>query len=137
MNKLFTFLFSLICTFSFSQLTVSTKYIEIYSWDDEKDAWGEIIVEDDQFSFFEFNEEMTFLNFTTIKEKTSYFLTDSEYSEEHEHFSYEVTSDSGYESTLIVDLKSDLPNIRLVIDVEDSNLLIRYTVKNYWFEDEE
>jgi|TARA_B110000211_G_C14024355_1_gene529102 hypothetical protein len=116
---------------------VSTKYIEIYSWDDEKDAWGEIIVEDDQFSFFEFNEEMTFLNFTTIKEKTSYFLTDSEYSEEHEHFSYEVTSDSGYESTLIVDLKSDLPNIRLVIDVEDSNLLIRYTVKNYWFEDEE
>jgi hypothetical protein len=137
MNKLFTFLFFLICTFSFSQLTVSTKYIEIYSWDDEKDAWGEIIVEDDQFSFFEFNEEMTFLNFTTIKEKTSYFLTDSEYSEEHEHFSYEVTSDSGYESTLIVDLKSDLPNIRLVIDVEDSNLLIRYTVKNYWFEDEE
>ena len=137
MNKLFTFLFFLICTFSFSQLTVSTKYIEIYSWDDEKDAWGEIIVEDDQFSFFEFNEEMTFLNFTTIKEKTSYFLTDSEYSEEHEHFSYEVTSDSGYESTLIVDLKSDLPNIRLVIDVEDSTLLIRYTVKNYWFEDEE
>ena len=137
MNKLFTFLFFLICTFSFSQLTVSTKYIEIYSWDDEKDAWGEIIVEDDQFSFFEFNEEMTFLNFTTIKEKTSYFLTDSEYSEEHEHFSYEVTSDSGYESTLIVDLKSDLPNIRLVIDVEDSNLLIRYTVKNYWFKDEE
>ena len=137
MNKLFTFLFFLICTFSFSQLTVSTKYIEIYSWDEEKDEWGEIIVEDDQFSFFEFNEEMTFLNFTTIKEKTSYFLTDSEYSEEHEHFSYEVTSDSGYESTLIVDLKSDLPNIRLVIDVEDSNLLIRYTVKNYWFEDEE
>jgi hypothetical protein len=137
MNKLFTFLFFLICNFSFSQLTVSTKYIEIYSWDDEKDAWGEIIVEDDQFSFFEFNEEMTFLNFTTIKEKTSFFLTDSEYSEEHEHFSYEVTSDSGYESTLIVDLKSDLPNIRLVIDVEDSNLLIRYTVKNYWFEDEE
>ncbi|MDA9345048.1 hypothetical protein N9Q99_01425 [Flavobacteriales bacterium] len=137
MNKLFTFLFFLIWNFSFSQLTVSTKYIEIYSWDDEKDAWGEIIVEDDQFSFFEFNEEMTFLNFTTIKEKTSFFLTDSEYSEEHEHFSYEVTSDSGYESTLIVDLKSDLPNIRLVIDVEDSNLLIRYTVKNYWFEDEE
>ena len=137
MNKLFTFLFLLICTLSFSQLTVSTKYIEIYSWDEEKDEWGEIIVEDDQFSFFEFNEEMTFLNFTTIKEKTSYFLTDSEYSEEHEHFSYEVTSDSGYESTLIVDLKSDLPNIRLVIDVEDSNLLIRYTVKNYWFEDEE
>ena len=137
MSKLFTFLFFLIWNFSFSQLTVSTKYIEIYSWDDEKDAWGEIIVEDDQFSFFEFNEEMTFLNFTTIKEKTSFFLTDSEYSEEHEHFSYEVTSDSGYESTLIVDLKSDLPNIRLVIDVEDSNLLIRYTVKNYWFEDEE
>ena len=136
MNKLFTFLFLLICTLSFSQLTVSTKYIEIYSWDEEKDEWGEIIVEDDQFSFFEFNEEMTFLNFTTIKEKTSYFLTDSEYSEEYEHFSYEVTSDSGYEFTLIVDLKSDLPNIRLVIDVEDSNLLIRYTVKNYWFEDE-
>ena len=74
---------------------------------------------------------------TKSKAPEKKIFTDSEYSEEYEHFSYEVTSDSGYESTLIVDLKSDLPNIRLVIDVEDSNLLIRYTVKNYWFEDEE
>jgi hypothetical protein len=136
MNKLFTFLFFLICTVSFSQLTVSTKYIEIYSWDEEKDVWGEIIVEDDLFSFFEFNEEMTFLEFTSDKTKTSYFLTNSDYSEEHEHFSYEATSDAGYKSTLIVDLKSDLPNIRLVMELDKSNLLIRYTVKHNWFEDE-
>ena len=136
MNKLFTFLFFLICTVSFSQLTVSTKYIEIYSWDEEKDVWGEIIVEDDLFSFFEFNEEMTFLEFTSDKTKTSYFLTNSDYSEEHKHFSYEATSDAGYKSTLIVDLKSDLPNIRLVMELDKSNLLIRYTVKHNWFEDE-
>ena len=137
MNKLFTFLFLLICTLSFSQLTVSTKYIEIYSWDEEKDEWGEIIVEDDQFSFFEFNEEMTFLEFTTNKTKTSYILTNEEYSEKHDHYSYDATSDGGLEAVLILDLKSDMPNIRLVIDSDEMALLIKYKSKYYWFEDEE
>jgi hypothetical protein len=137
MNKLLTFLFFLICTFSFSQLTVSTKYIEIYSWDEEKDEWGEIIVEDDQFSFFEFNEEMTFLEFTTNKTKTSYILTNEEYSEKHDHYSYDATSDGGLEAVLILDLKSDIPNIRLVIDSDEMALLIKYKSKYYWFEDEE
>jgi len=137
MNKLFTFLIMLFCLACYSQLTVSAKYMEIYFWDEEKDEWGEVIVEKDHYSFFEFNEDMTFLEFTSNKAKTSYFLTNSDYSEEHEHFSYEATSDGGYESTLIVDLKSDLPNIRLVMELDKSTLLIRYTVKHYWYEDEE
>jgi len=116
---------------------VSTKYIEIYSWDEEKDEWGEIIVEDDQFSFFEFNEEMTFLEFTTNKTKTSYILTNEEYSEKHDHYSYDATSDGGLEAVLILDLKSDMPNIRLVIDSDEMALLIKYKSKYYWFEDEE
>ena len=137
MNKLFTFLIMFFCVASYSQITVSAKYMEIYFWDEEKDEWGEVIVEKDHYSFFEFNEDMTFLEFTSNKAKTSYFLTNSDYSEEHEHFSYEATSDGGYESTLIVDLKSDLPNIRLVMELDKSTLLIRYTVKHYWYEDEE
>lgn len=137
MNKLFTFLIMLFCIASYSQLTVSTEYIDIYLWDEEKDDWGEVIVEEDHYSFFEFNEGMTFLKFTTNKTKTSYYLTNSDYSEEHEHFSYEATSDGGYESTLIVDLNQDSPNIRLVMELDKSTLLFRYTVKHYWFEDEE
>lgn len=121
----------------FSQITVSTKFIEIFPWDEDQDAWGEEIVEYEKYAFFEFNEEMTFLEFTTNKTQISYILTNAEYSEEYDHYSYNATSDGGVEYVLILDLKSDTPNIRLLIDSDEMTLLIRYESKHYWFEDEE
>ena len=123
--------------FSYSQLTVSTKLIEIFPWDEDQEDWGEALGEIEKYAFFEFNEEMTFLEFTTNKTKTSYILTNEEYSEKHDHYSYDATSDGGLESVLILDLKSETPNIRLMIDSDEMALLIRYKSKYYWFEDEE
>lgn len=107
--------------------------MEIFSWDVEKDDWGEVLIEYEKYAFFEFNESMTFLDFTTNKTKTSYVLKDSEYSEEYNHYSYKATSHGGLEAVLILDLKSEEPNIRLVVDSGDQmTLLIRYTCKS-WF----
>lgn len=137
MNKLFTFLIMFLSISVFSQLTVSTKYMEIFPWDEDEDEWGEVLAGYEKYAFFEFNEDMTFLEFTTTKTKTSYILTNYEYSEKYDHYSYEATSDGGLESVLILDLKSETPNIRLLIDNDEMTLLIRYESKYYWFEDEE
>ena len=137
MNKLFTFLIIFFSLSAFSQLTVSTEYMEIFSWDEDKDEWGDALLDYEKYAFFEFNKDMTFLDFTTDKTKTSYVLKDSEYSEEYDHYSYKATSEGGLESVLILDLKSEDPNIRLVIDSGDEmTLLIRYKCKYYWFEGE-
>ena len=137
MNKLVTFLVMFFSISVFSQLTVSTKFMEIFPWDEDQNEWGEEIVEYEKYAFFEFNEEMTFLEFTTNKTQTSYILTNAEYSQEYDYYSYNATSDGGFESVLILDLKSDTPNIRLLIDSDEMTFLIRYESKHYWFEDEE
>jgi hypothetical protein len=137
MNKLVTFLVMFFSVSVFSQFTVSTKLIEVFAWNEDKDDWGDVLDEYAQYAFFEFNEEMTFLEFTTNKTKTSYILTEEEYSEEYDHYSYNATSDGGFEALLILDLKLDTPNIRLVVDSDEMALLIRYTSKHHWFEDEE
>ena len=137
MNKLVTFLVMFFSVSVFSQFTVSTKLIEVFAWNEDKDDWGDVLDEYAQYAFFEFNEEMTFLEFTTNKTKTSYILTEEEYIEEYDHYSYNATSDGGFEALLILDLKLDTPNIRLVVDSDEMALLIRYTSKHHWFEDEE
>ena len=137
MNKLVTFLIMFFSISVFSQFTVSTKLIEVFAWDEDKDDWGDVLDEYEKYAFFEFNEEITFLEFTTNKTKTSYILTEEEYSEEYDYYFYKATSDGGFEAVLILDLKSDTPNIRLVIDSDEMALLIRYKSKYYWFEDEE
>ena len=113
--------------------------MEIFPWDEDKEDWGEVLLEDETYAFFEFNEDLNFLEFTTNKTKTSYILTEEEYSEEYDYYFYKATSDGGVESVLILDLKSDRPNIRLLVDIDVDNykkLLVRYESKHYWFEDE-
>tara|TARA_B100000902_G_scaffold399848_1_gene472987 strand:+ start:7614 stop:7997 length:384 start_codon:yes stop_codon:yes gene_type:complete len=123
--------------FCYSQLTVSTKKIELFSWDESEDSWSESLADLEKFSFFEFNEDITFLEFTTNKTKTYYSLSNEEYSSEYDHYSYDAQSDNGYEYMLIIDLKNkDNPNIRLVGEFDEDIMLIRYEVK-YWWTDEE
>ena len=136
MNKLFTFLIIFFPFSAFSQLTVSTEYMEIFSWDEDKDEWGEALLDYEKYAFFEFNKDMTFLDFTTNNTKTSYVLKDSEYIEEYDHYSYKATSSGGLQSVLILDLKAEKPNIRFINSFDDMTLLIRYKCKYYWFEDD-
>ena len=120
----------------FSQFTISTEYTDLYMWDDNNNEWGDVVTEYENYTFLEFNEEFTFMTLTTFGDKTSYFLSNPEYDEELDHHTYDATSDSGYETTLIVDIKAEKPNIRFIIDIEESTILVRHKVKT-WFSDEE
>lgn len=120
----------------FSQFTISTEYTDLHIWDDNNNDWGDVVSEYENFTFLEFNEEFTFMTLTAFGTKTSYFLNNPEYDEELDHHSYDATSDSGYETTLIVDIKAETPNIRFITNIEESTILVRHKVKTV-FSDEE
>jgi len=114
----------------FSQFTISTEYTDLYMWDDNNNEWGDVVSEYENYTFLEFNEESTFMTLTSFGTKTSYFLTNPEYDEELDHHTYNATSDSGYETRLIVDIKAEDPNIRFIMDIEESTILVRHQVKS-------
>lgn len=121
---------------AFSQLIVSTKYVEGYIWDKNNSKWGDVFFENERYAFLEFNEELTSMTFTSFDTKTKYNLSNLNHNDEHDHYTYDIVSDEGFESVLIVDLKAKEPNVRFLMDIDESTVLVRHIVK-YWFNYEE
>ncbi len=135
--KKYLLLFFLIFNFqAFSQLIISTKYVEGYIWDENNSKWGDVFFEKERYAFLEFNEELTSMTFTSFDTKTRYNLFNIKHDDEYDHYTYDIVSDEGFESVLIVDLKAKEPNVRFLMDIDESTVLVRHTVK-YWFDYEE
>ena len=117
----------------FSQLIVSTKYVEGYIWDENNSKWGDVFFENERYAFLEFNEELTSMTFTSFDTKTTYSISNLKYDDENDHYTYDIVSEEGFESVLIVDLKAKEPNVRFLMDIDESTVLVRHTVK-YWFD---
>ena len=117
----------------FSQLIVSTKYVEGYIWDENNSKWGDVFFENERYAFLEFNEELTSMTFTSFDTKTTYNISNLKHDEENDHYTYDIVSEEGFESVLIVDLKAKEPNVRFLMDIDESTVLVRHTVK-YWFD---
>ena len=120
----------------FSQLIVSTKYVEGYIWDENNSKWGDVFFENERYAFLECNEELTSVTFTSFDTKTTYNMSNLKYDDEYDHYTYDIVSEEGFESVLIVDLKAKEPNVRFLMDIDESTVLVRHTVK-YWFDYEE
>ena len=136
MNKFIVFFFLILNFQVFSQLIVSTKYVEGYIWDENNSKWGDIFFENERYAFLEFNEELTSMTFTSFDTKTNYYISNLKHDDEYDHYTYDIVSEEGFESILIVDLKAKVPNVRFLMDIDESTVLVRHTVK-YWFEYEE
>ena len=136
MNKFIVFFFLILNFQVFSQLIVSTKYVEGYIWDENNSKWGDIFFENERYAFLEFNEELTSMTFTSFDTKTNYYISNLKHDDEYDHYTYDIVSEEGFESILIVDLKAKEPNVRFLMDIDESTVLVRHTVK-YWFEYEE
>ena len=136
MNKFIVFFFLILNFQVFSQLIVSTKYVEGYIWDENNSKWGDVFFENERYAFLEFNEELTSMTFTSFDTKTNYYISNLKHDDEYDHYTYDIVSEEGFESILIVDLKAKEPNVRFLMDIDESTVLVRHTVK-YWFEYEE
>ena len=73
-------------------MNISTSYVKFFKWDENKDEWGDILFEDEEYTFFEFNEEMTFLNLTTTTGKFSYILSDGETDEINDQYTFNMVN---------------------------------------------
>ena len=78
---------------------------------------------------------MTFLNLTTTTGKFSYILSDGEVDEINDQYTYNMVNKEGTEILLIMDIKSDTPNIRLLLSNNETSLLLRRMIKHVWFEE--
>jgi len=136
MNKFIVFFFLILNFQVFSQLIVSTKYVEGYIWDENNSKWGDVFFENERYAFLEFNEELTSMTFTSFDTKTNYYISNLKHDDEYDHYTYDIVSEEGFESILIVDLKAKEPNVRFLMDIDESTVLVRHTVK-YWFDYEE
>ena len=136
MNKFIVFFFLILNFQVFSQLIVSTKYVEGYIWDENNSKWGDVFFENERYAFLEFNEELTSMTFTSFDTKTNYYISNLKHDDEYDHYTYDIVSEEGFESILIVDLKAKVPNVRFLMDIDESTVLVRHTVK-YWFDYEE
>ena len=136
MNKFIVFFFLILNFQVFSQLIVSTKYVEGYIWDENNSKWGDVFFENEIYAFLEFNEELTSMTFTSFDTKTNYYISNLKHDDEYDHYTYDIVSEEGFESILIVDLKAKVPNVRFLMDIDESTVLVRHTVK-YWFDYEE
>ena len=136
MNKFIVFFFLILNFQVFSQLIVSTKYVEGYIWDENTSKWGDVFFENERYAFLEFNEELTSMTFTSFDTKTNYYISNLKHDDEYDHYTYDIVSEEGFESILIVDLKAKVPNVRFLMDIDESTVLVRHTVK-YWFDYEE
>ena len=135
-KSLLLLLFLIINFQVFSQLIVSTKYVEGYIWDENNSKWGDVFFENERYAFLEFNEELTSMTFTSFDTKTNYYISNLKHDDEYDHYTYDIVSEEGFESILIVDLKAKVPNVRFLMDIDESTVLVRHTVK-YWFDYEE
>ena len=133
MNKFIVFFFLILNFQVFSQLIVSTKYVEGYIWDENNSKWGDVFFENERYAFLEFNEELTSMTFTSFDTKTNYYISNLKHDDEYDHYTYDIVSEEGFESILIVDLKAKVPNVRFLMDIDESTVLVRHTVK-YWFD---
>ena len=136
MNKFIVFFFLILNFQVFSQLIVSTKYVEGYIWHENNSKRGDVFFENERYAFLEFNEELTSMTFTSFDTKTNYYISNLKHDDEYDHYTYDIVSEEGFESILIVDLKAKVPNVRFLMDIDESTVLVRHTVK-YWFDYEE
>lgn len=136
MNKFIVFFFLILNFQVFSQLIVSTKYVEGYIWDENNSKWGDVFFENERYAFLEFNEELTSMTFTSFDTKTNYYISNLKHDDEYEHYTYDIVSEEGFESILIVDLKAKVPNVRFLMDIDESTVLVRHTVKYSFYYEE-
>lgn len=133
--KLFTTIAAiLIVTLSFGQLGISTNFRQDGYWLTDKEEWN-ITSTDEGGTLFEFNKELTMFKHTTETITSTYYISDWTYDEETVKYTMQITSDAGNEYEMIIDGVNNC--VAFFFYIDDVYYLVRHTIKNSWFNEEE
>lgn len=133
--KLFTTLIALFLTYAtFAQLGISTNYRQDAYWKNDTEEWI-VTSTDEGGTLFEFNRELTMFKHTTETITSTYYIKEWDYNEEEVKYTMKVTSDAGNDYEMIIDGVNNC--VAFFYWYEDVYYLVRHTIKNSWFNDEE
>lgn len=132
MKLIATIIAFFIVNFSFAQLSISTDYRQDAYWAD--DEWN-VTSTDDGGTLFEFNKELTLFKHTTETITSTYYISKWDYDEEQVKYTMTVTSDAGNEYEMIVDGINNC--VAFFYYIGDEYHLVRHTIKNTWFKEDE
>ncbi|MFN5182055.1 MAG: hypothetical protein ACK5D5_03410 [Bacteroidota bacterium] len=128
MNKFFLILVSVVyvSTQAIAQTSFSCNYREYCDWNEEEKKFDQCKGYEES-SLFVMNKEQTMFEHTIVSMKSAYYVSEKQYDEENEVWTYEVTSDVGNKYYYIFDPKNK--EIRALYVKEDKTYLIRFYVK--------
>ena len=133
MKILILFLIVSFSRVSIAQMNISTDLRKDYVWNDSSQDWIIESSDNTAFTFFKFNKELTMFKHTTATLTSAYVINSSEYDEEKDQYTFDITSDVGNEYLMIIDINNN--NIRFISEDEDGTYLVRHNIKRLWIED--
>jgi len=121
-------------TFAFGQLGISTNLRQDGYWKATDEEW-EITSTDEGGTLFEFNKELTTFKHTTETITSTYYIKDWDYNEDEVKYTMQITSDAGNDYEMIIDGVNNC--VAFFYWRDDVYYLVRHTIKNSWFNEEE
>lgn len=122
----------------FHNLTAQTK-IEADErmdgiWSNSTEKWELVNQTGDDTTYFEFNDNFTFLTHKTESITSIYKLTLKNYNSEHNHYNFTAVSDSGNEYNMIIDYENR--RIRFIYKDNKENMrLVQHRIKDLAYVD--
>ncbi len=117
----------------FSQLNVSTNLRSDYSYDQENEEWELISTDEEDLTFFEFNEDFTFVKHTTPTITSAYLIKSFEIEGEgeEEQYIFEIVSDVGNKYVMILSLGNEM----IAFLYNDGSHMVTHDIKSSWFDE--
>jgi hypothetical protein len=128
-------LFCVIAQPLFAQMNISTNLRQDGYWDEAKEEWVVISTDEEEFTFFEFNDEYTMFKHTTPSITSAYIIKSRKEDEEKEQFELTIVSDVGNKYNMVIDFKNR--NLRFVYAKGDYLLMVQHDMKKVWFDDDD
>lgn len=127
--------FCLVLSLSVSaQMRLSTDQRKDGIWDNESEEWVIVSTDDEELTFFEFNEALTMFKHTTASITSAYIIKSSTHDEENNRYEFEVVSDVGNKYLMILDVENS--NIRFIHEKDGVMLLVWHRIKSAWVEED-
>ncbi len=117
-----------------AQLIISTDLRTDGVWNDETNSWDVVSEDDEELTFFKFNQDMTMFRHITPGITSAYLIESQSYDEKLDQYTFEVTSDVGNTYVMVIDLKAN--QIRFVYESGGKSYLVQHRIKKAWTAEE-
>ncbi len=114
------------------KMNISTTHLKVAKRNEKTEKY-DLVNEEDEVTFFEFNKRFTMFKHTTPSSTSTYIIKSSEYDKEKSQWDFEIVSDAGNKYFMLLDLKNS--SIVLFFERDGESYLALRKIKKLWFEE--